>query len=80
MGLRKELLGWLAHNSFQSFKDRVRAIIARRRPIRNRIDEMTKWIGDIVAGPNGVIFIQVKGAAASTVRWVANVRTVEVTF
>ena len=38
------------------------------------------WIGDIVVGPNGVVFIQVKGAAASTVRWVASVRTVEVTL
>lgn len=44
-----------------------------------RKDDAT-WIGDVVAGPNGVVFIQVKGAAASTVRWVANVRTVEVTF
>ena len=42
-----------------------------------RKDDAT-WIGDIVAGPNRVVFIQVKGAAASTVRWVANVRTVEV--
>jgi len=44
-----------------------------------RTDDAT-WIGDIVAGPNGVVFIQVKGAAASTVRWVASVRTVEVTL
>jgi hypothetical protein len=44
-----------------------------------RKDDAT-WIGDIVAGPNGVVFIQVKGAAASGVRWVANVRTVEVTM
>ena len=36
-----------------------------------RKDEAT-WIGDVVAGPNGVVFIQVKGAAAFTVRWVAN--------
>jgi hypothetical protein len=38
------------------------------------------WIGDIVAGANGVVFIEVKGAAASSVCWAANVRTVEVTF
>ena len=44
-----------------------------------RKDDAT-WIGDIVAGPNGVVFIQVKGAAASAVRWVANVRTVEVRY
>ena len=44
-----------------------------------RKDDAT-WIGDIVAGANGVVFVQVKGAAASIVRWVANVRTVEVTF
>jgi uncharacterized membrane protein YeaQ/YmgE (transglycosylase-associated protein family) len=42
-----------------------------------RKDDAT-WIGDIVAGPNGVMLIQVKRVAASSVRGVANVRTVEV--
>jgi hypothetical protein len=41
-----------------------------------RKDDATR-IGDIVAGPNGVVFIQVKGAAASSLRWVANLRTVK---
>jgi hypothetical protein len=44
-----------------------------------RKDDAT-WIKNIVASPNGVVFIQVKGAAASGVRSVANVRTVEVTM